>query len=347
MENQNIVHLNKNENLYGPSSECYEVLKDVSINDFIYYSRESVGAIEKEISARFKIPSDQIILGYGAEDIIKTLFTHYISHDDKVLIPDKSWWYYKSLVEQRDAKPIIYPLDERENEFITSVDTLLRFEDEIKPKFTLVCSPNNPTGNSIDIIRFEEILKKNKDRIVCLDETYWGYSKKDTTETVINYLKKYDNLVVIRSFSKYYALAGIRIGYAFCGAKAKKVMKFYDKILGFNKISENLAIAALKSDTYYKKITKAIVDDRENLYREINNIPGVTAYKSEANFILVKIPNELKESIDKALKAKGYHIKLFTEDSFSDCARISLGTTEHNQVILKTIKERVLAQSAV
>ena len=343
----NLVQLNKNENLYGPSAKCYEVIKNINVNDFIYYSRESVGVIEKEISQRFKLSHDQIILGYGAEDILKTLITHYIMPNDKVLIPDKSWWYYKAMVEQREAKPVIYPLEELENEYRTNVDTILKMEKELSPKLIIVCSPNNPTGNSVDLNQFEEILKQNKDRIVCFDETYWGYSAEDTTDKLLKYINKYDNLVIIRSFSKYYALAGIRIGYAFCGAKVKKAMKFYDKILGFNRISENLAVAALHSDEYYKKITKEFISDREMLFEELNNISGIIAYKSNANFLLVKIPEELKQPIDENLKDKGIHIKFFTEPAFINFARISLGTKEHNQIVLQGIKEQVLVKSSI
>ncbi len=347
MNNNKLVQLNKNENLYGPSPKCYNVVRDITVDDFIYYSRDSVGAIQKQISQQFNLPADQIILGYGAEDIIKTLFTHYVQAGDKVLIPDKSWWYYTSLVEQRDAEPVIYPLEERDTEFITNVDTLLQYEKEISPKMILVCSPNNPTGNSVDINDFERLLKANRDRIICLDETYWGYASQDTTDTLMGYLAKYDNLIVIRSFSKYYALAGVRIGYAFCGQKVKKHLKFYDKILGFNRISEKLVVTALQSEGYYKEITQDIVEDRERIYREINEIPGLTAYKSDANFLLLKIQEDLKQPLDKQLRAKGLQIKFFTEKAFPNYARFSLGTQEHNQIVLETIKEKVLSKSTV
>ena len=339
-----LIQLNKNENLYGPPPECYDVVKNININDFIYYSREAVGVIESEISQMFDIPIDRIILGYGAEDIIKNLFTHYIFPGDKVLIPDKSWWYYISLVEQRDAEAVTYPLEIKGTQFETSVDTILHYEREMNPKLILVCSPNNPTGNSIDIDRFEEILKENKDRIVCLDEAYWGFSNVDTTKKIMEYLKKYDNLVVIRTLSKYFALAGIRIGFAFCGAKVKEQMKFYDKILGFNRISERLAITALRSPDYYKEITKNMNEDREKLYKELNEIPDIIAYKSDANFLLVKIPDRLKQPIDEQLKEKGIIIKFFTEASFPECARISLGTKEHNQIVLDTIEEKAMSK---
>ncbi len=335
-----LVQLTKNENQYGPSPKCYDIIKNLTVEDYIFYSRESVGVIENEISKSCQLPAEQIILGYGAEDIIKNLFTHYIFPGDNVLIPDLSWWYYKALVEQRDAKPFMYPQSEAGTEYTLNIDDILRMEKELKPKFTLICSPNNPTGNSIDLKDFEKLLQMNKDRIVCLDETYWGYST-DTTEVLKELLKKYDNLVIIRSFSKYYALAGIRIGYAFCGSKVKSHMKFYDKILGFNRISEKLVLAALSDKEYYLKINQMIIEDRDMLFKEINKLSKIIAYKSDANFLLIKVPSELSKPIDQLIKDRGLQIKFFSEPSFIDYARISIGTKEHSKIILSSIQEKV------
>jgi histidinol-phosphate aminotransferase len=245
-------------------------------------------------------------------------------------------------VEQRNANPINYPLDQKETEFITNIDTILEYKKQYSPKLILVCAPNNPTGNYVDLNELERLLKNHKDGIVCLDETYWGFTKEDTTPKIIELLQKYSNLIVIRSFSKYYALAGVRIGYAFCGAKVKDTMRFYNKILGFNRISENLAVAAFNSNGYYSKIIKSIIKDRETLYNGLNKIDAITAYKSSANFILVKMPNKIKKPLDNELKKEGIVIKFFTEPSFTDCARISLGTEVHNQIVLDTVNKLVL-----
>ena len=342
-----MVQLNKNENLYGPSPKCYEEIKNITVDDFIYYSRDSIGVIEKKISDTYQFPTEGIILGYGAEDIIKSLFTHYIFPGDKVLIPSKSWWYYKSLVEQRKAEPVTYPVEASGTKYTTNIDSILSLREEHKPKFILICSPNNPTGNSVDIIRLEEVLKANPDRIVCLDETYWGYSHKDSSPVIMEYLKKYPNFVVIRSFSKYYALAGVRVGFAFCGSEVKNNMMFHSNILGFNRISEKLVLAALGSSDYYESITQKIIKDRDRLYQELNQIPGLTAYESDANFLLVEFPAELINPVDELLKEKGLQIKFFTEEDFTNCARISMGTDVQNEIVLQTIKAKCLTGSTV
>ncbi len=339
---QNMIQLNKNENLYGPAPDCYDVVKNISIDDFIYYSRSSIGVIEQEIAKRFNISVEDIILGYGAEDIIKTLFTLYISQGDNVLLPAKSWWYYNTLVEQRNANPINYPLDQKGTEFITNIKTILEYKKKYNSKLILVCAPNNPTGNYVDLNELEELLKVHKDGIVCLDETYWGFTNEDTTNKIIELLEKYSNLIVVRSFSKYYALAGVRIGYAFSKAEVRDRMKFYNKILGFNRISERLAVAALNSNGYYGQVVKSIIKDREMLFHELNKIDGITAYKSSSNFILVKIPNKIQKPLDSELKKEGIIIKFFTEPSFIGYARISLGTEIHNQTVLSIVNKLTL-----
>ena len=143
--------------------------------------------------------------------------------------------------------------------------------------------------------------------------------------------------MVIRTFSKYYALAGIRIGYALIGGNLTKLANLANRYLGYNLLSEKIALAALDSPDYYEDIAKKMNNDKELYYQELGKIPGFTVYKSDANFVLVEIPSEIKESLKKFLTDRGLIIKFMNEEVINSHLRITLGTQEENRMVIDAI----------
>ncbi len=332
------IHMNKNENLYGPSPLCLDVLNNLSLDHLTSYSRDDYGLMERAIFETFNIPKKQIMLGYGAEDILKSIFENFVKEGDKVALPDNSWWYYEKLAKQSKSDYYFYPVEKRGLSFVSDIDTLIENEKKQNSKVVLVCSPNNPTGNLTDFIDIVRLLEVQKEGIVLFDEAYWGYT--DDNGTIHKLINKYPNFMSLRTFSKFFALAGIRIGFALCGNDIRDLLNYNERALGFNRISEELAVAALNSMDYYQEIAYYINEDREMLFDEINMLDGFTAYKSYTNFILIKIPNvDLEKKLDNALRQRGILVKFFTEPKFKGYARISIGKREHNLMVLDVIKE--------
>ena len=331
------MQLDKNENLYGPSEECYGVLKDVKKEDLIHYSRDEV--LKKRLGEELGLREDRLVLGYGVEDILKEIFANWISRGERVLIPDRSWWYYDELVRMRGGVLMKYPVKECGFGYRTELEDILKYQRESGSKLILIGSPNNPTGHRIEVGGLEELLRGIGECIVCLDETYWGYGE-DTTNELLRYVDRYDNLIVLRSFSKYYGLAGARIGYGFFGRRTRVRVKMYDKVLGFNRVSEKLALAAIDSRGYYERISGLIMEDREYLYRGLKGLMNVKVYKSEANFLLMRFEGGLLEELMKELGRMGIAVKVFGEKDFKDCIRVSVGKKEHNELMLRLIREK-------
>ena len=329
------MQLDKNENLYGPSEECYGVLKDLKKEDLIHYSRDEV--LKKRLVELLGLSEDQLILGYGVEDILKEIFANMIVGGDKVLVPERSWWYYDELVRMRGGVIMKYPVKEWVDGYRTDLEDIEKYQRECGSKLILIGSPNNPTGHRVDIGGLGELLRGIGECIVCLDETYWGYGE-DTTNELLRYVDRYDNLIVLRSFSKYYGLAGARIGYGFFGRRTRLRVRMNDKVLGFNRVSEKLALAAIESKGYYERISGLIIEDREYLYRGLKGLMNVKVYKSEANFLLMRFERVLLEELMKELRRMGIAVKVFREKDFKDCVRISVGKREHNEMILGLIK---------
>jgi histidinol-phosphate aminotransferase len=334
------ILLDRNENNYGPAPACFEVLENAGQNLFSNYTdaykRGVKSTLSERFAADFNIAEDRIILGYGAEDILKQLVQCYLGPGQKLMIPAFSWWYYKAIANEVGGTNLEYPLIKGDDSFYYDINSMLSLFDTEKPKLVFLSSPNNPTGNSISAEDLETVLSHMKDTIVALDEAYWYDTKHEHAKYLVD---TYPNLVVIRTFSKYYALAGIRIGYALIGGNLKKLANLANRYLGFNLISEKIALAALDSPDYYEDIAKKMNTDKELYYQELGRIPGFTVYKSDANFVLVEIPSEIKESLKKFLTDRGLIIKFMNEEVINSHLRITLGTEEENRMVIDAITE--------
>jgi len=334
------IYLDRNENNYGPAPACLEITKNASADLFYRYSTDYKQGMKSILSGRlskeFGIPEKRILLGYGAEDLLKQAVQCYLTEGKKLLIPTHSWWYYKEIANEVNGINVEYPLLEGDDTYYYDIEKLLDIYKTEKPDITFISSPNNPTGNSIKENDLNRVLDCMSDSIVVLDEAYW---LSDDSERASELVSKYKNLIIIRTFSKLYALAGIRIGYALVGENQDLLTKMSNRYLGYNRISQKIAIAALDSQEYYRDLAQKMSQDAELYFNELNKIPGFTVYKSEANFVLVKIPKDIMSPLDEFLKARGFVIKFMNEELLNSHLRISLGTHEQNKKVIQHINE--------
>jgi len=336
------ILLDRNENNYGPAPACLDVLAKATPDLFYQYSTDYKNGIKSILSGRlssdFNIPEKRILLGYGAEDLLKQVVQSHLAKGEKLLVPDHSWWYYKEIANEVNGINIEYPLVEGEDTYYYDIDKIVEIYKKEKPDITFISSPNNPTGNSILYVDLIKLLDNLKDTTIVLDEAYWLSSESIPTTDLIN---KYQNLIIIRTFSKLYALAGIRIGYALVGENLNLLTKLSNRYLGYNRFSQRIAIAALDSKEYYENLSLNMKRDRKLYFDELNQIPGFKAYKSDANFILVKIPKDMMTPLNDYLKENNIIIKFMNEELLNSHLRITIGTEEENKIVIKTIKNFV------
>ena len=334
------IYLDRNENNYGPAPACFDVLKNADLTKLSWYTKAYSKGVKSILSERlaneFDIPESRVILGYGAEDLLKQAVQCYLGKGEKLMIPTHSWWYYKKIADEVDGVNVEYPLVPNGDTFEYDIEALFEIYEKEKPKMVFISSPNNPTGNSITQSDFKKVLDRLTDAIVILDEAYFYNVMNETVRGLIN---SYPNLLVIRTFSKYYALAGMRIGFGLLGENLAQLNKFTNRYLGYHRISEEVALAALDSPEYYLDIAQKMDADRKLFYKELAPIPGFTVYKSNANFILVEIPDEIQADLKGFLKGKGLIIKFMNEELLNHHLRITLGTQEQNKMLIDAIKE--------
>jgi len=348
------ILLDRNENQYGPAPACFEVLRQVSLHELNFYSRDYERRVKSKLSERLaedlQLPEERVLLSHGSEDMLKQVIHCYLGPGEKILIPNLSWWYYKSVAAEVDGVTVEYPLIEGAESFFYNVERIIRLVKKEKPRILLIASPNNPTGNSLPYEDLQVVLREVTNTFVVLDEAYSGFTE-DSRNDSIQQLKSFDNLLILRTFSKYYALAGVRIGYACAGKNLSRLIRFSTRYLGYNLLSEKLALAALDSQSYYENMRRRIIRERERYIRELSALPGWKPIQSDANFLLARIPHGTGEELKYTLLKKGIAVKFYDEGILRDCIRITVGTEEQNDVLLDALREfsdqRLVVESPV
>ena len=340
-EKNKIIYLDRNESQYGPAPACIDVLKHLEIETFSEYSRDFARGVKSVLSERlakeYSIDEKNVMLGFGGEDILKQAVHCYVKKGDKVMIPSCSWWYYKKIADEVEGMKVEYPIVEGKDSFYYDIDGMLKLYETAKPKLVLISSPNNPTGNRLEIDELKNVISKMPDAVIVVDEAYSMYYNADTSH-LKEIVEKYPNVIIIRTFSKYYNLAGVRIGYALMGKNHAPLSTYSARYLGYNRISEKIAIAALDSKEYYEAISKKMAEDMNMFRNEFNKMTGFRAFKSYSNFILVEIPPAIKDDLKKYLTERNMIIKFMAEDGLFNHLRISIGTQEQNKMLMEMIQ---------
>ena len=331
--------INRNEVIQGPSPKVLEVFRDFEPKHASLYLDDYYHSILiPKISEIFGISEEQIITFYGEEDFFRTIFDELDPKKDSVLTHSFHYTYYKKYLDFKNITLNTFEMKEKSGSFVFDIDDCIQQYQKTTPKILLLTSPNNPTGNSLSAKELEKLLKNVAvETLVVVDEAYWGFDEQYEQKTFFSLLGKYPNLVFLRSFSKLYALAGLRIGFALCGANVKTLLKYQSRYLGFSRILEEVAIAALESEDYYKKLSAEIIGDRESFINELRNFKSFQPFKSRANFVLVKFANAVvTERLRNALQKEEVVVCKFVDEDF---LRVSVGDKELTGKFLKLLEE--------
>lgn len=342
-------YLDRNEFNYAPSQEVVEALKNFDINKLCFYTRiydeGKKSILSVYLSESYGIDEPQVLLGYGGEDILKQAVHYFLTQEDgnkTMLIPKFSWWYYKSIADEVNGRTLQYPLYEDGNTFKYDFAAMKEMVQRENPKVLLIASPNNPTGNGLTPAELDALLAELPvTTIVLVDEAYASFVSTDT-DYIKMLVDKYPNLIISRTLSKFYGLPGLRMGFGFMSKELASFGKYSNKYLGYNRISEDIAIAALKSDAHYRNIARLMNESRTYFEAEIGTLPGFKVYESVANFVLIKYPIVLKERLQKAFVDEDYKVKFMNEPDINTHLRITLGRPEQNRIVIDTIKKIAL-----
>ena len=337
-------YLDRNEFNFEPSQKVLDAVKNFDAKDLCFYTRiydqGKKSVISVRVSEIYGVPEDQVLLGYGGEEILKNAIHYFLMDGDNktILIPQFSWWYYNKVASECGGTFEMYPLYETGDTFTYNVDEVIEYTNRVHPKMLLLASPNNPTGNSLTSEEIGRIMENiPSDTMVLVDEAYASFITTDT-DYIAPLVNKYEKLIISRTLSKFYGLPGLRCGFGFIGRGHEQFLSYSNKYLGFNRFSETVALAALESDEHYRRVADEMEWGRQLYKKELGHLPGFKVYKSVANFILIKYPVEIKDELLKALTVQDYKIKFMGDKGLESCLRITLGRKEQMQVVCDTIK---------
>ncbi len=328
--------LDRNEVLQGPSPKALGVLKTFKkdhVSTYIpgYYNSLLIPALSK----KFHVPEDRIVLSYGVEDFLSLIFEKVSERKGSILTSEYHYTYYRIHAKFKGVQLLTFRMPEAGNSFTFDIRDCIREYRAHKPEMILLASPANPTGNVLSAGELETILKNvRKDCPVLLDQAYRGFEKKYDERSFLQLLEKYPNLVLLRTFSKYYALAGMRIGFALCGKNVKKILNYENRFLGLSRILEEIAIAALGSEKYSKGVAAEVKKDREYLISKLRAM-DFKVFSSNANFILLRpSPREVSNMKKIVKKQKVVLVKFFNDGT----VRISVGLRKYVNALLRDLK---------
>ncbi len=343
--------LDRNEFNFEPSEEVKETYRNFDLGNFCFYTRiydqgkKSIFSVY--LSELYGIDESQILLGYGAEDLLKKTVHYFLNlgGSKTMIIPQFSWWYYKSIADEVDGTTLQYPVYENGDTYTYDFEGLKKMIDDVNPKIVLVASPNNPTGNALTEAEMEQLVEMvPPTTIVLVDEAYASFASSDASY-IKRLIEKHPNIVVCRTLSKFYGLPGLRMGFGFVGKgpEMQRFTRYANMYLGYDRLSEELAIAAMKSDSHYREVAKVMGEARRMYTEELGVLPGFKVYRSFANFILIKYPIALKEALQKEFAQESYKVKFMNEPGIDTHMRITLGRAEQNRkvcdIILKIAKQ--------
>lgn len=339
-------YLDRNEFNFEPSQEVKDAIRNFDLNKLCFYTRiydegkKSIFSVF--LSELYDIDEKQVLLGYGAEDLLKMAVHYFLTNKDgnkTMLIPKFSWWYYKSIADEVDGNTLQYEVHETEDSFAYDFDKLKKMIEEENPKILLVATPNNPTGNGLTPEELEQLAAMvPATTIILVDEAYASFVTDDSSY-IKRLIKKFPNMIFCRTLSKFYGLPGLRLGFGFMGKRddMDRFGRYANKYLGYDRMSEEIGIAALKSDAHYRKIAEVMAEARKMYTEEIGALPGFKVYKSTANFILIKYPLELKEALQAEFANQSYKVKFMNEPDINSHMRITLGRAEQNRLVADVI----------
>lgn len=335
---EEVIRLGFNENPYGPFENAKKAMIKEIDQVFMYpdYEYEQL----KEILAQMNnLKSENVALAHGGGGILTTISKVFIEEGDEVICPLQTYELYREISKVMGAKLIETPLTDDYR--IDIEDIVANFTD--KTKLIWLCNPNNPTGTMLKEAEFESLMKKTPENVwLVVDEAYIEFSDPAKRIDMINYIKQKENIIVVRTMSKAYGLAGVRIGYAFASEEMIKIIDTVAEPFNTNRIGLVGAITTLMEDQdEYQSRLKTIIDEREKLIQELTSL-GVTCASTETNFIFCETGVNASYLSEELLK-KGIVVRNCTGWGYDEAIRISVGTKYANKRFLeeftKLIKE--------
>ncbi len=321
-----VIKLDAGENQFGYSSKVAKALR--STNLFNFYPDPEYKELRRALALYSGSKMENIMVGAGSDQLIDLLLRLILDQNDEVINCPPTFGMYSVLTKLNKGVVVSVP---RNDDFSLDINAILKRISE-KTKAIFICSPNNPTGNTAKKSEIVALLKTGK--LVIIDEAYYEFCNKSS----ISLLYKYDNLIILRTLSKWAGIAGLRLGYGimneFFVEQILKIKSPYNLSL----TAEVAGKTALDDISTYKKITQNIIDERERVSEELKTLDYLSVFPSEANLLFLRV-NEGFRELKETFESKKIFVRYYQSELTGNSIRLSIGTPKQNNLVIKVLKE--------
>ncbi len=327
---KNIIKLNTNECPYPPAPEVEKLKESMNCDDLRLYPDPEIGDMVQVLADYYHVSPKQVFVGVGSDDVLAMAFMTFFNSGRPILFPDITYSFYDVWADLYGIPYETIPLDG--NFKIRTGDYIGKGNGGI-----ILANPNAPTGEFLPLAGVEQIIASNPDSVVIVDEAYIDFGG----ESALPLLEKYDNLLVVQTFSKSRAMAGMRIGFAI--GSEEMIGYLQDVKYSFNSYTLNrpailLGTAAVKDDAYFKETCARVVKTREWTKKQLTEL-GFRFPDSRTNFIFAEHPLVPAKKIFDALKRAGIYVRYFNKPRISEHLRITIGTDAQMQTLIDFLRD--------
>lgn len=323
---RDILKLDGNENPFGPSPNALEALR--AETNYQYYPDPAQTRLRERLAEYVGAPPEAIVAGAGSDELIDLVLRAVVTPGDAVVDCPPTFGMYAFLARLAGARVVEAP---RREDFSVDIDAVARLARGAKTLF--LASPNNPTGNTCAREDVERLLDSGA--LVVIDEAYAEFAG----ESVVDLTGERPNLVVLRTFSKWAGLAGLRVGYAVMAPALAQILMRIKQPYNVSVAAQVAAIAALDDRAALMERVRALVEERQRLASLLADIPWVTVYPSSANFVLCRLRGRDARAVREALARKGIFVRYFDRPPIDDCLRISVPAPGQSERVARALRE--------
>lgn len=328
-KNKNVIKLNTNENPYPPAPGVQKLMKEMTFEDFRLYPDTDAVDLTKSLAEFYGIRESQIFIGVGSDDVLGMAFLTFFNGDKPVLFPDITYSFYDVWGDLFRIPYKMVPLDD---------DFCIRKEDYMVENGGVIFpNPNAPTGVLKSVADIEEIIKANQDVVVIIDEAYIDFGG----ESCLPLLEKYENLLIVQTFSKSRSMAGMRIGFAMGNETLinyLKAAKFSYNSYTMNMPALVMGVASVTDKAYFEETCNKIIATREWFKKEMKEL-GFTFTDSYSNFLFASHETVPAKEIFEKLKERNIYVRYWNKPRIDNRLRITIGTDEQMKTLIENLKE--------
>ena len=328
---RNVIKMASNENPLGSSPLAVKAVKS-GLGKLHFYPDGSGYYLRKKLSAFLDVGEDSIILGNGSDEIIQIIAETFLNEGEEVVISDPSFVIYRMAVRIMNGNCRLVKLKNYQYDMAAMTDAAGN-----KTKLIFIANPNNPTGTMVSGDEIKSFLEKVPEEVIVIfDEAYFEYIERDDFPETIDYIKNGKTVICLRTFSKIYGLAGLRIGYGIACPEIITEMNRVRHPFNSNSIAQIAAAAALDDEEHVRKSREVNSTGRVFLYRELDR-RDISYIPSEANFILIKVGDG--SNVVEALLRKGIIVRGMDGYNLPDFIRLTIGIEKENRRFIEELDE--------